>query len=75
MCTPQRWIYDYEYKNPDQWNSRSEVGWICPNKLCERVISVDEVVAAIDYQLSIGKNRDWSFRDCVLDDAFKFKDD
>lgn len=60
---PMRWIYDYSYKDPNSWNTRSDAGWICPNKLCERAITVDEVVTAIDKELEIGCNRDWTFHD------------
>lgn len=60
---PMRWLYDYSFKNPDQWNSRSEAGWVCPNKICERVITVDEVITAIDKELEIGNNRDWTYCD------------
>ncbi len=58
-----KWLYDYNYKNRDQWNSRNEAGWICPNKICERAITIDEVVTAVEKQLSIGKDRDWTFYD------------
>ena len=60
---PMRWLYDYNYKNQDQWNTRNEAGWICPNKICERAIQVEEVVIAIEKQLKIGQDRDWSFYD------------
>jgi len=60
---PVRWLYDYEFSNRDHWNSRSEVGWVCPNKICERAITVDEVVSAVDKEIKLGKNRDWTFYD------------
>ena len=60
---PMRWLYDYDYKDRSNWNSRSEVGWVCPSKLCERAITVEEIVKAAKRQLSTGKDRDWSFYD------------
>ena len=60
---PMRWLYDYQFSNKDYWNSRSEVGWICPNKICERAITVDEVVSAVEKEIKIGKNRNWTFYD------------
>lgn len=62
---PMRWIYDYDYKNKNEWNSRSETGWICPIKLCERVISIDDVFNGVQKEISLGRNRDWSFYDIV----------
>jgi ADP-heptose:LPS heptosyltransferase len=63
---PMRWLYDYDYNDKNQWNSRSENGWVCPSKLCQRVITVDEVMEAVKKELSIGRDRDWSFYDINL---------
>lgn len=63
---PMRWLYDYDYKDPKHWNTRSEAGWICPIKLCEKSITVEEVIEGVRTQLKIGKDRDWYFHDvCV----------
>ena len=58
---PARWIFDYTYKDKNNWNSRDEAGWICPSKLCSEAITVDEVIAATEKELKIGKDRDWTF--------------
>jgi ADP-heptose:LPS heptosyltransferase len=60
---PMRFIFDYTYKNPNDWSSRDEVGWICPDKKCSKAINIDDVINAVDKELSIGRNRDWKFRD------------
>lgn len=66
---PTRWLYDYEYKEPGQWSTRNETGWICPVKLCESIITIDECVSKIEQELKLGKeNRDWSFYDLTLKD-------
>lgn len=62
---PMRWLYDYEYQDNNSWNSRNESGWVCPSKLCERVITVDEVLEAAKRQIEIGKDRDWTFYDYI----------
>lgn len=60
---PQRFIFDYEYKNKDDWSTRSEIGWICPHKSCSKAIKIEDVITAVDKQLEIGRNRNWKFRD------------
>lgn len=73
---PLRWLFDYDYKNKDQWNTRNEIGWVCPVKFCEKIITVDEIIEAILTQITIGRARDWSFHDLeysswLNDPAFK----
>ncbi len=63
---PMRWLYDYEYKNKSEWNSRNEMGWICPVKFCEKAITVDEILCETEKQIKIGKDRDWRFYDYKL---------
>jgi hypothetical protein len=58
---PVRWLYDYDYKDLSNCNSRSEIGWVCPSKLCEKAINIEDILIAIKEQLEIGKNRDWRF--------------
>lgn len=60
---PTRWLYDYDYKDKKHWGSRNEAGWSCPLKLCEKAITVHEIVNAIDHELTKGKDRDWNFTD------------
>lgn len=62
---PMRWLYDYDYSNPDDWNSRTENGWVCPTKFCSKAISIDDVMQAVNKELEIGGNRDWKFRNYV----------
>lgn len=62
---PQRWIFDYEFKDVHDWGSRDESGWMCPYKLCDKAITVDEVISAVNEQLEIGRDRDWTFFDYV----------
>lgn len=65
---PMRWLYDYSYENPDDWNSRHESGWVCPYKLCDLAITEDEVINAVIEELKIGRDRDWTFRDYTEED-------
>jgi len=58
-----RWLYDYDYKDKNVWNSRSEVGWVCPIKLCSKSIKTEDVMSAVEKELQIGRNRDWRFKD------------
>jgi len=60
---PTRWLYDYDYKDKNFWGSRNESGWICPIKLCEKAIAVDEILKAADHELTKGRNRNWDFYD------------
>jgi ADP-heptose:LPS heptosyltransferase len=62
---PQRFLFDYSYKNPDDWSSRDEIGFICPHKSCSKAIKIDDVINAVDKELEIGRDRDWSFRDYI----------
>lgn len=64
---PTRWLYDYTYKDKNNWNSRDEAGWVCPSKICEQSITVDEVIEAAKKELLLGKSRDWSFYDYKYD--------
>jgi len=60
---PMRWLFDYTYKDRNRWDTRSEEGWICPHKLCEKAITVDEVVEAVKIRLKYGRNVNWEFYD------------
>lgn len=60
---PMRWLYDYSYKDKNKWDSRSEEGWICPHKLCEKSILVEEVIEAVKTRLEFGRNVNWEFHD------------
>jgi hypothetical protein len=62
---PQRWLFDYLYKNKDDWSSRSEEGWCCPHKSCSKAIKIEDVMVAVEKELTIGKDRDWRFRNYV----------
>lgn len=63
---PMRWLFDYHYTDKKNWSTRHESGWICPNKICERVIDVQDVVNATLQQISIGRDRNWSFYDPIF---------
>lgn len=56
-----KWLYDYDYKDNNFWGSRNEAGWQCPIKLCEKAITVDEIMNAAEHELKIGKERNWDF--------------
>lgn len=65
---PMRWLYDYNYSDKDKWNTRGESGWTCPVKYCEEIIDPDDVVSKVENELKIGRDRDWSFYDVILED-------
>jgi len=56
-------LYDYDYKDKGHWGSRNESGWACPLKLCEKAITVDEIIRAVKHELHKGRDRDWNFTD------------
>lgn len=58
-----KWLYDYDYKDNNFWGSRNEAGWSCPMKLCEKAITVDEIMNAVEHELNKGKDRNWNFYD------------
>lgn len=60
------WLYDYVYKEQNNWATRDESGWSCPAKLCEKAIIIEEILTKVHYELSIGRNRDWTFYDVKL---------
>ena len=60
---PMRFLFDYSYKDPNDWSTRDEIGWICPDKKCSKAIKIDDVMAAVDKELTIGRDRNWNFRD------------
>ena len=67
---PMRWLYDYTYSNTNDWNSRNEAGWHCDLKLCDQVITPDEILSAVECELKIGRERNWAFYDVTIDDFF-----
>lgn len=66
-----KWLYDYGYSDPAHWNTRGEAGWTCPLKLCDNIITIDEVVGKVEQELKIGRERNWSFYDLKLEDYLK----
>lgn len=62
------WLYDYQYKDKNRWDTRGDAGWACPVKLCDEAIHPDEVISEVEKQLKIGKDRDWSFYETKLED-------
>lgn len=65
---PMRWIYDYSYSDPNKWDTRGEAGWICPVKICETAVSVEQCVTYVQNELKKGRDRDWSFYDPKVED-------
>jgi ADP-heptose:LPS heptosyltransferase len=61
-ANPMRWLYNYDYKDKNIWNTRSETGWVCPTKICTKAIKIDDIIVAVNKELEIGHNRDWSFK-------------
>ena len=57
------WLYDYDYKDQNNWNTRGEAGWTCPIKACEDYIEVEDVIETVKYALKTGRDCDWSFYD------------
>lgn len=65
---PMRWLYDYDYTDKSRWETRGDAGWCCPIKVCDTAITVDKVIDAVNFELTVGRNRDWTFYQPELSD-------